>query len=159
MADVASTADRWQWGKPVYRGPRLSEELRENFDTLGRLNITDDETYPDSPRDGMPRVNEADSTNVKLQIWYGLDWRTILQNIQSGIPAPAKQIHEVTVAAAVWTIDHNLASAVIVQVFDSTWNILTPTNIQQVDTGIPPLKNRVVITHGAPTTGNAVIIG
>lgn len=159
MADVASTADKWQWGKPVYRGPRLSEEIRQNFDTLGRLNITDDESYPDSPRDGMPRVNEADPTNVKLQIWYDSLWRTILQKIHTGIPSPAKLIYEVTVAATVWTIDHNLGSAVLVQVFDSTWNILTPANIQQVDTGVPPLKNRVVITHGAPVTGNAVIIG
>jgi hypothetical protein len=159
MADVASTADKWAWGKPVHRGPRLSEEIRENFDTLGRWNITDDETYPDSPRDGMPRVNESDTTNVKLQMWYDSAWQTLMQNLQAGVPAPAKTIFEITTAVAVWTLDHNFGSAVIVQVFDASWNILTPSNIQQVDTGAPPLKNRVVITHGAAQDGFAVIIG
>jgi len=159
MADVASTADKWVWEKPANEGPRLSEEIRDNMGTLGRLNITDDEAYPNNPRDGMPRVSEANLTNVKLQVWYRTAWLTLMQNIQAGIPVPSKQIHEITVAAGVWTIDHNLGSAVIVQVYNATWNLLTPTNIQQVDTGVPPLKNRVVVTHAAPITGNVVIIG
>lgn len=57
-------------------------------------------------------------------------------------------------SAANWTVPHNLGSnSVIVQVWDSTGLLVSPTSIQIQDT------NTVIITFSAATEGYVVVLG
>ena len=108
-------------GVPRTGTPVLSEEIRNNFQALKQSFYTEDATKPeDATTDpGQPRINAADANNVQLQFRINNSWRTALQNLQLGIPAPAKLLSTfVAPGQQVWTITHNLGSKPAVQVFD-----------------------------------------
>ncbi len=143
MADP-QPASRWAWERPGTGTPIRSVEVRENLDALGVLLRTDDEDLPIIKRDGMPRFNVSDPNNVRFQIWQDNGWRTLVQKIQLGIPAPAKLESRFDVATLVWTIDHNLGSRPHLQVYDIAGNLL------QLVTLSPPQRDQIVMTRVSP---------
>lgn len=157
-------AQLFLFDRPVQGGPPLSEEMRNNFEALARTMLTDSDAYPSAPRKGMVRIFEdAGPPAVTKYQWYdGGTWRTMLQKIEGGVAAPAKLLIDITTPLAVWTIDHNLGSRPVVQVFDSPWNQLQPVfgapgagqySLLHVN------ENRVVITHPGAQDGHAIILG
>ncbi len=144
-----------KWDDPAFKTALLSKTVRENFGWLARTFITTDPNLPANPREGMPRVLGDDENNVKLQYYIQGTWRTVLQHLELGVPAPQKQVIQITPAATVWTIDHNLGGPVLCMAFDTSWREIQAADIQQV--GVP--INRVIVTHAAPEDGWLVIIG
>ncbi len=142
------------FARPAVGTPVKSDEVRNNFDALAQLNRTSKPEFPTIKKDGMPRFLTEDLNNVRLQIWFDNAWRTIVQNIQLGIPAPAKL--EATFNPApvgpTWTIDHGLGSRPLVQVFDLAGNQLElakdlPVTFLPLG-GVPP---PVLTTDAGPT--------
>ena len=101
--------------QPTEKAWADARQIRNLFTALAQTNYTTDAAYPSAPRAGMARLNASDPNNIKLEFWQGSPgaWRTSLQNIQGGVPAPIKQIVQITAAATVWTIDHNLGNYAI----------------------------------------------
>lgn len=120
----------FRYDRPLQGSPTLSSEMRDYLQALARTHYTDNGIYPEAPRLGQLRIfaDPGPPLNVRLQWYDGAIWRTLLQNIEGGQAAPAKQIVDVNVATDVWTIDHNLGSQPLVQVFDSTWKAMQPFN-------------------------------
>lgn len=173
MADV-QPAQLFLFDRPATGAPPRSEEVRNNFEAVARNFYTEDTAYPEVKRSGMARIfrDPGPPVNVKLQWWDGSDWRTIAQNIEGGIAAPAKQIVDINAALDVWTIDHNLGSQVLALVFDTNWNILSarPVDATGVErrvvnlahipsgllTGLAPGPAQVVSSLAAPFNGRFV---
>lgn len=111
----------FEFDQPTEKALADAKQIRDLFTALARTNYTTDPAFPASPREGMPRFNAADPNNVKLEFWQGDPgvWRTVLQNLQGGVPAPVKQIVQVVAPATTWTIDHNLGGQVIAMAFDT----------------------------------------
>lgn len=148
-------AQVWLFERPGTGTPVRSEEVRNNFNAIGRLFFTDNADYPENPRNGMPRVLAQDPNNVRFQVWFNNAWRTIFQNIQRGIPAPAQLVATVeSPGLTTWTIDHNLGVKPIVQVFDELGNMLEATNLDSPPRATIPLTNvpDAVLTSLAGTT-------
>jgi len=162
---MAEPGELFRFERPATKTPALSSEVRDNFTALGQTNLSSDPDVPDSTqrRDGMMRVLNEDPNNVKLQMFYDTNWRTLFQQLQLGYPAPAKIITKVdSPGLAVWQIDHNLGSQPIVQVFDLTWRQLQAVPLAPgVDQYIlqHSTENRVIITHPAAQDGYAVVVG
>lgn len=116
--------------QPTEKAWADARQIRNLFTALAQTNYTTDAAYPSAPRAGMARLNASDPNNIKLEFWQGSPgaWRTSLQNIQGGVPAPIKQIVQITAAATVWTIDHNLGNYAIALAFDSSFRQLRPAN-------------------------------
>ena len=125
----------FQFDRPLARGPVASAEVRGLFTALGQTNYTTDPTFPAAPRVGMQRINAADPNNIKWEVFQGTPgvWRTLLQNVQGGVITPAKQIVQVVAPTTTWTIDHNLGTQPIVQVFDASFRQMVPVNTPQRD--------------------------
>ncbi len=117
---MAEPAELFRFDVPAQDAPVLSQEIRNNLTALGRTLYTADDTKPDVSvaRDGMMRINAADPTNIKLDVFLTGSWRTILQGLAGGIAGTTKIIASFT-SSAVRTIDHNLGSKPLVQVADS----------------------------------------
>jgi hypothetical protein len=153
----------FQFGVPAEGAPRTSQPVRDNFTALGQTHYTTDEGYPASPRKGMMRIllDPADSIH-RLQWFDGSTWRSMLQRIEGGTPAPVKVIVDVNAAATTWTVDHNLGSKPLVQVFDATWIQRQPISAapgagQYVLTHVN--DNRFTVTHSGAVTGHVIILG
>ena len=155
---------------PADNTPARSPEMRAQFEALARLNYTTDAAYPKNPRAGMPRVLADDTSNIKLQVYYLSTptdpstgaWRTILQNLQLALPAPAKFIS--AKSGASWTIDHNLGTYPQVQVLNSDgWQMQVVP--QGATPGVGEYKlqhvtvNRFVVTHNSAIDGFVIFIG
>jgi len=124
VADQQEPARVFQFGVPGEQTNVRSLEVRENFRALAQTLYTTDPAFPANPRQGMFRVLDDPTAlgNVKLQAWIGTAWQTILQNIQVGVPAPAKIIvasFQTPPGANPWIIDHNLGSKPFIQVYSS----------------------------------------
>ena len=120
---IIEPGQQFQWDKPTEKALVDAALVREMFNALARNNYTTDAAYPSTPRSGMWRINAVDPNNIRLEVWLGSPgaWRPALQNLHVGVPAPIKQLVQVTVASPVWTIDHNLGSRVIALVFDTAF--------------------------------------
>jgi len=120
----------FEFDQPTEKAWADARQVRNLFTALAQNNYTTDESNPNAPRLGMLRVNAFDPNNIRLQVWQGSpgQWRTVLQNIQGGVPAPVKQLVQVTTAATVWTIDHNLGKYVLALVFDTSFRQLRVAN-------------------------------
>jgi hypothetical protein len=155
-------SELFQFDQPPEGGPRTSAEMRDNFNALGQTNYGDDEDYPAAPRKGMLRILK-DGANTKFQWYDGATWRDMLQRIEGGVPAPVKVIVDVTVAATVWTVDHNLGSQPLVQVFDASWNqrqVVPPGPVAADQYLLTHVNtNRFTVTHSGAVTGHVVILG
>lgn len=114
------------YGIPVEDSNVISLEFRQLIEALARQFFTTDDAFPNENRDGQPRVLANDPANIKFQIYYNGAYRTIAQNIQSGIAVPTKQIIQIPASGPLqqWVIDHNLGSQVLVQAYDQNWNLL-----------------------------------
>jgi len=141
----------FEYDRPLEKAPVDAVEMRNLFTALAQSHYTTDEDFPTAPRVGMVRLNAADATNVKLEIFQGDTWRVALQNIQGGVAAPAKQVVQVTTALSAWTIDHNLGSQPLVQVYDTAFRQMTPVlqfqrdvlSFGVVDLGVPMIAGPV----------------
>jgi hypothetical protein len=125
----------FDFGDPPDQSPVVAKKLRDKFTALGRTHFTTDKTapgnqpaFPATPQDGMPRINAADPTNIKLEFWLpgtggGSQWRTALQFLNLGLSAPAKQIIAFPgpTPPNPWQVDHNIGSQVVPMAFDSLW--------------------------------------
>lgn len=132
--DTREPAQVFLYDRPVQGGPSLSEEMRNNFRALAQTFYGTDAANPVAPRIGQFRVLREEPpafavTNVKVQWFDGAVWRTLLQGIEGGIPAPTKLIVDITAPLAVWTIDHNLGSFPLVQVLNASGQEMVPFNV------------------------------
>lgn len=127
---VTEPGQLFEYDQPTEKAWADARQVRNLFTALAQTNYTTDEAYPSAPRVGMARINASDLNNVRLQVWQGSpgQWRTVLQNIQGGVPAPVKQLVQVTVASTVWTLDHNLGKNVVALVFDTAFRQLRVAN-------------------------------
>jgi len=127
---MSEPGELFRFERPGTRTPALSEEIRNNFNALGQSNYSTDSAKPDTTqrRDGMPRLLAEDPNNVKYQVFFDGAFRTLMQNVHLGFPAPAKSVVQITTPASVWQIDHNLGSQPIVQVHDASWSQLRPVH-------------------------------
>lgn len=138
---------------PQELSPLDAKEVREKVNAIGRLNITADDNCPKNPLEGMPRVNKSDTNNVRFQIFYNGDWRTAASQLQSTITPPQYLEFEQSTPNVTWLIQHNLGRKPLVQISDTTGNVIYP-DVQHTDS-----DNRVVITHSTPETGTVIIVG
>jgi len=164
MASEIQPAQQFQYDTPEQNTPNISQEMRDNFEGVARTFLTDDDALPAAPREGQQRIfkDAGPPASTKLQWYDGATWRTLIQRIEGGVAAPLKQIVDVTVPQTTWTIDHNIGSYPVVQVFDNTWN-----QFQVVPTApganqyllVHVNENRVVITHTGAQDGHVIILG
>ena len=145
---------------PVSDSNLESLVLRQNFNAIARSNWTTDASYPQNPRNGMVRVLDENGlgTNIQLQMYIDA-WVTIIHHLETLVSLARRLEFTITVAAAGWQIDHNLGVKPLVQVLDAADFQLTPTSVQHVQTGVPLAWNRIIITHGAPVAGYAIVVG
>lgn len=99
-------------------------EIEACLRALAQTHYTTDPTKPADARDGQLRVLANDPANIKFEVFLAGAWRTMLQHIDVSIPAPVKQIAQITVPSAAWTIDHNLGSQPLVQAYDDNFRLL-----------------------------------
>ena len=169
MAGTPDPGTLFQFQKPAPGSPTLAEEVRDNFTALVQNNLitaqSDPTKVPPAPKDGMRRINAVDPNNVKDEVYFNGNWRTVFQKLNLGNPAPAKIIVQVTVPQSVWTIDHNLGGLVIVQVLNDSLiqrqNVPSAPNSDQyiLQHVITPTVQRIIITHPFNTTGWVIISG
>ena len=160
MADVIP---RFQFDQPSAQPeghvPLASAVVRNNFLSLATTNWTTDANYPVNPRNGMQRILDTGGTgtNIKWQIFRSGAWKTLVQHLELIFSLAVRTEFGFPVAAAVWTIDHNLGVRPLIQVLDELSNQLLPANIQHIQVG--GVWSRTIVTHGAPQAGYAILIG
>lgn len=139
--------------KPVSLTQVASKEIRDNFNAIGTLNITDNENLPSNPRDGMPRLLIADLANIKLQVWLDNEWKTLINYINVG-PVPRRLEFSFTTLDTSWVCDHNLGVRPSgVQAMDDADRVIVPQSIQHASV------NRVIVQHTIPVTGKVILVG
>ena len=77
--------------------------------------------------------------------------------MEQSLSIPRRMESAVAVAAAVWTINHNMGVRPLVQSYNTLDTLLAPVSIVHVL--VAGVYNRVVITHGAPVAGYAILVG
>jgi len=117
------------FGLPTELSVVDAKEIRDALTALARTFYTTNAANPSDSRQGQLRVNGVDPTNFKLEAYINDNWRTLLQQIDKGIPSPVKQVVQITAASASWVIDHNLGSQVVPLVFDPSFIKMTPVNV------------------------------
>lgn len=145
--------DPFQFGKPETGTPAVSAEMRRLFTALAQTNMTRDAAIPANPRDGMLRVNATDLTNIKLELWWVDQWIVLLENLVGAAPWPFYSEHEFATAATTWVVVHGRGRKPLIQVLDSSDQIVTPTSV------IHNSDDQLTITHGSAITGKAIVIG
>jgi hypothetical protein len=149
--------------EPQAGAPQRSQEVRNNFEAVVRANFGTDPTKPAVARDGMSRVLKDGITGVvRLQYYLNGGWRTFGQFLELGVPVGTKKIFQFTPASTPWTITHNLGSQPLVQVYDATYKQLqavpaAPGADQYIlqHSG----SNVTIVTHAAPASGYAIVLG
>lgn len=134
MPDTREPAQIFLYDRPPQGAPSLSSEVRDNFSALAQSHYGTDPANPTAPRIGHVRILREEPpafavTNVKYQWFDGAIWRTLLQRLEGGIPAPTKLIVDVSTPLTIWTIDHNLGSFPIVQIVNAAGQELVPYNV------------------------------
>ncbi len=156
---MADTLAQFEFDRPGNKENLASLVVRLNFNSLGTTNFTTDANYPQNPQVGMLRIFDAAGagTNILLQWYYGGSWVTLLEHLE--IAGTFARRFEFLFAAAAnpWTITHNLGVRPIVQCFDAADSLIVPVDIQQVQ--VLGQWARVVVTHGGPQTGFAILVG
>lgn len=142
------------FGLPIENAFLDAVEIRNALKALAQTFYTTEASRPSDARQGMQRVNAVDPTNIKLEQFINSQWRTILQRIDAGIPAPVKQIVEVPVGLPItpWVVDHNLGSQVSALVFDIAFLQLVPVNVFQ-PRNIPLVRLDTSLGIGPVLTG------
>jgi hypothetical protein len=128
MAAPLEPSQLFQYDVPGQDSPAGSKEMRDNYEGIARTFLTTVDARPAAPREGQRRIfkDPGPPANVKYQWYDGATWRTLLQQIEGGVAAPLKQIVEFNIAQTVWTINHNIGSQPLVQVFDTARRQLQP---------------------------------
>lgn len=129
----ATTTPTFTKGAPREQTPARSQEVRDNFAALAANFATNDPAIPANPEEGWTRIidelnNPALAGNIRLQLFTGGAWRDVLQNLQGGIAAPAKQVVLFSTPATTWVVNHNLGSKPVAQVLDAAGNLLEPVS-------------------------------
>ena len=136
---------------PVSDSPLKSRSIRDNFNAIGTLNITDNPILPKNPRDGMPRVFTGDMNNIKFQVFLNGVWVTVLEHLAEVVNGRKEEFN--FTALAVWTVTHNWGSYPSVVCLNSLNREIVPGDVQHVSI------NRVVITHSVSITGKMILRG
>jgi len=149
----------FQFDRPLERAVVDARLVREMFTALAQTNYTSSAAYPNAPRIGMLRISAVDPSNIKLEVFVGapLQWRTLLQNIQLGVAVPVKQIVQFAVPSLTWTVDHNLGSQPLVQVFDASFNSL-PTGVASAPLYLGHVPAAVLLTRAGVETLRAAFV-
>lgn len=141
-----------------------AKQIRDNLTALARTFYTTDANEPQDYREGQPRINASDLNDIKLEYLIGGTFRSVLQNLQGGIPTPTKQLVEKGTAQTVWTIDHNLGSRVIALVFNTSWfqleaiDLTNPKKVQRAYGDVDLLTTPTgPVRVGMPLEFNGVI--
>jgi len=142
----------FQFDLPRQGTSGTSEEIRGNMNSLATTNLTDDSAFPTNPRDGMQRIFTGDPSNIRLQVYYGGSWITLISNI-SLTTTPSSHKEESFTSSAVWTYDHNLGKRPLVQVLNSADQLIQPATIEHASV------DRVVVTHGSAISGSIIVVG
>lgn len=156
---MANEIAQFTFDSPAHGSPIVSQVVRENINSLGTTCYTTDAAYPATPRTGMMRILDVGglATNIQLQWYYGGIWNTIITHLEALLPLAKRMVVTFAVAAAVWTINHNMDVRPLIQCFDSTDLHIVPTSIQHVQ--VAGNWRRIVVTHGAAIAGYAILVG
>lgn len=131
----------------------LASRLRENFNALGVNNYTVSAGLPPHPRNGMLRFYEQADSSVLFQVYLNSAWQTILTLNSASAAGEAVYKSETFASLAVWDYEHNLGIEPMVQVLDSSGEVVHPEKIQHVSV------DRVIVTHSAAITGKIIVVG
>lgn len=144
---------------PLEGDPLDALLVRQNLNALGTTCWTTDAGYPTAPQDGMLRILDlaGAGTNIQLQYYYSGAWVVLINHLELLASVIRRIEFAFGVAAATWTINHNLGVRPIVQCYDAADLLLTPVSIQHVLVG--GFYNRVVVSYGAPQAGYAILNG
>ena len=147
--------------EPQAGAPQRSQEVRNNFEAVARTNFGTDSTKPIAPREGMSRLLKV-GTTVYLQYFLNGGWRTFAQALELGVPVGTKKIFTFSTAINPLTLTHNLGSPPLVQIYDNTYKQrqvvpFAPGPDQYILQHSGP--NVTIVTHAAPATGFAIVLG
>lgn len=158
------TGSLFIFGEPQSGAPRRSQEIRNNFEAVARMNITADPSLPKNPHEGMSRIlmDLSPANNWLWQLYLEGQWRTQLSRINSSQSGVSRRTFTFGSAVNPWVIQHNSGNQPLVQIFDSTFK-----QMQVVPFGPGPGQfilqhadaNRCNVTFAGPTTGFAIVIG
>lgn len=141
--------------KPAYQDPLLSEPMRTNLNALASCHSGTQ--APVDPETGWLWLDTSDPTNYRLRMYIGGSWLIILNNLAGGYPSQStvgQYVHTQAVAAATWSIVHNLNSEdVTIQFWDSSDQLMFPDTITVVS------PNIVQATFLVVTAGKSVVLG
>lgn len=161
---MSEPGSMFNYGIPADNTPGIAQEMRLNFEALARSHYTTDPTFPTAPRSGQLRVlDETSGVGVKLQWYDGTAWVTLLQGIESDIATPLRrEVNFASVASLV--VDHYLGVSPVVQVVDSTGQLLQPVSPGPPGSAsefsmIHNSLDRVTLSFGASITGKVILIG
>ena len=151
MAEL-EPAELFTHGIPLELSFADAKEIRDAFTALARSFFTTDDTKPLDARDGQVRVNASAPANFTLDVFLDGNWRTMIQQIDKGIPSPVKKIVQFDVPLASWVIDHNLGSQVVALVYDVSFIQLKPVNTFPF-VNVPLARLDASLAIGAALTG------
>jgi len=156
---MAGELAQFTFDRPPTGGGILSQLIRQNINALGTTCYTTSAAYPTAPRTGMMRILDLNGagTAVTLQWYYGGIWNDLITHMEALLPLTKRMEAAFAVAAAVWTINHNMDVRPLVQCFDAAHTQIIPTSVVHVLVG--GFWRRTVITHGAATAGYAILVG
>lgn len=143
---------RFIFGQPSTRSTLASQFVRDNLDSIGTLNAGT--AAPENPQEGMPWLDTSNApTSYTLKVYVNGTWNVIAE-----YPIVVGNVNtvrfEVTPAAAVWNLNHNLSrSSVSVVLFDLSDKVIEALDIDVTDV------NQAVVTHAAPVAGRALVVG
>lgn len=139
---------------PVFGSGLQSGPVRVNFDALFSSNSG--VAAPANPVAGTLWVDVSVPANVKLKIYNGTVWVTLVEHIEDATlltfkGSQARYVHPQAIASLTWIVNHNLNVFPSVTVVDAGNNQVIPNNIQYNS------SNQITITFAVPSIGQAFI--
>ena len=148
-------SQRFDIAKPRFASGVLSEEMRLNYNAA--VSCNSGANAPADPDTGWLWLDTSDPTNYKLNMYVAGAWFVILTNVTAGAPSQStvnQFVHTQAVAAAVWTIQHNLDSKDLnITFWDTLDTMFWPSSVVNVT------ANQTVATFGSAKAGRAVVLG
>jgi hypothetical protein len=121
-------------------------DLDFNNNQMQRMALQEELTFPNPPVVGRIAY-------VGKRVWICVE---VVSNVPAWVPLTSMNntaIHDQETASATWTVVHNLnTGSPLVQVYDTTGNMLIPGEITPTD------NNTVSISFGSPETGRVVVM-
>jgi len=143
--------------KPAQGAGLISAEMRNNLQSLASASKGPIAPLGASLIDGLLWVDDSDGLNIKLKQSIGGVWVTLFEHLES-VPQPGSGggqfTHTQAVAAATWTITHNLSRYPKVTVVDSTTD---PAQVIEPDSVRYLSVNQLEVTFIAAQVGRAFV--